>query len=30
MVFANKYLVVGAQPYNVLAQVVERVNSEIE
>jgi predicted DsbA family dithiol-disulfide isomerase len=28
LIFANKYLVSGAQPYNVLKQVVERVLAE--
>ena len=28
LVFAEKYLVMGAQPYNVLKQVVERVQAE--
>lgn len=28
MVFANKYLVSGAQPYEVLTQVVEQINQE--
>ncbi len=28
LVFANKYLVVGAQPYDVLKRVVERVQDE--
>lgn len=28
LVFANKYLVMGAQPYNVLTQVVEKVQEE--
>jgi predicted DsbA family dithiol-disulfide isomerase len=28
LVFADKYLVMGAQPYNVLQQVVERVQAE--
>ncbi len=28
LVFADKYLVMGAQPYNVLQQVVERVQTE--
>jgi predicted DsbA family dithiol-disulfide isomerase len=28
LIFANKYLVMGAQPYNVLKQIVERVQAE--
>jgi predicted DsbA family dithiol-disulfide isomerase len=28
LVFANKYLVSGAQPYEVLAQVVEQIRNE--
>jgi predicted DsbA family dithiol-disulfide isomerase len=28
LVFADKYLVSGAQPYNVLKQVVEKVQAE--
>jgi predicted DsbA family dithiol-disulfide isomerase len=30
LVFANKYLVTGAQPYEVLVQVVEQIQDEQE